>query len=139
MSTPLLDVNLLMALLWQNHEEHARARRWLRGRPEFATCPLGQLGFVRISSHPTLGYGMLPAQALHVLRRLLADPRHRFVADDLGCEDHSLQADRIMGANHVTDHYLVALARRHGMTLITFDEPLIRTFTGEPGLVAPVP
>ena len=86
-----------------------------------------------------LGYGMSPTQAFHVLRGFLADPRHRFVADGLGCEDHALQADRIIGANHVTDHYLIALARRHGLTLVAFDGPLIRTFTGEPGLVAPVP
>ena len=28
--TFLLDVNVLMALLWENHEHHQIARRWLR-------------------------------------------------------------------------------------------------------------
>ena len=131
--------NLLMALRWENHEEHARARRWRRGVPEFATCPLGQLGFARISSHPMLGYGLSPATAFQVLRRFLADPRHRFVPDDLGGEEHSLRTDRIHGANHVTDHYLAALARRHRLSLVTFDEPLIRAFAEESGLVILVP
>lgn len=137
--TCLLDVNLLMALLWENHEQHERARRWFRNLKEFATCPLGQLGFARVSSHPLLGYGMSPEQAFSVLRRLQADPRHQFVPDDLSCEDRVLLTERIAGPNHVTDHYLVALARQHGLTLATFDEPLARAFAEEPGLVTLVP
>ena len=137
--TRLLDVNLLMALLWENHEHHERARRWLRTVTEFATCPLSQLGFARISSHPMLGYGMSPEQAFGILRRLLADSRHRFVPDDLSCEDRVLLTERIPGANHVTDHYLAALARQHGMALATFDEPLSRAFPDESGLVELVP
>jgi predicted nucleic acid-binding protein len=55
--TRLLDVNLLMALLWENHEHHTHARSWLMGISAFATCPVAQLGFARVSSHPLLGYG----------------------------------------------------------------------------------
>src|SRR5438067_358323 len=124
-----------MALLWENHEQHEPARRWLRRMTEFATCPVSQLGFARISSHPMLGYGMSPEQAFGVLRRLLADARHRFVPDDLSCEDRVLLTERIQSANHVTDHYLAALARQHGLTLATFDEALSRAFPDEPGLV----
>jgi predicted nucleic acid-binding protein len=53
-----------MALLWENHEHHEVARRWLRGITEFASCPVSQLGFARISSHPLLGYSMPPDQGL---------------------------------------------------------------------------
>lgn len=137
--TRLLDVNLLMALLWENHEQHEQARRWLRTIQEFATCPVGQLGFARISSHPMLGYGMSPEQAFGVLRRLMADARHRFVPDDLSCEDRVLLTERIPGSNHVTDHYLAALARQHGLKLATFDAALSRAFPDEPGLVELVP
>ena len=137
--TRLLDVNLLMALLWENHEHHERARHWLKTMTEFATCPVSQLGFARISSHPMLGYGMSPEQAFGVLRRLLADSRHRFVADDVSCEDRVLFTERIAGANGVTDHYLAALARQHGLSLATFDETLSRAFPDEPGLVELVP
>ena len=131
----LLDVNVLMALLWENHEQHERARRWLRTVTEFATCPVSQLGFARISAHPMLGFGMTPEQAFGVLRRFLADPRHRFIPDDLSCEDRVLLTERIPGSNHVTDHYLAALARQHGLALATFDEPLSRAFPDEQGLV----
>ena len=133
--TRLLDVNLLMALLWENHEHHERARSWLRTVTEFATCPLSQLGFARISSHPMLGFVMSPEQAFGVLRRLLSDPRHRFVPDDLSCTDRVFLTERIAGASHVTDHYLAALAMQHGLALATLDEPLSRAFPEEPGRV----
>jgi toxin-antitoxin system PIN domain toxin len=133
--TVLLDVNLIMALLWENHEHHEVARAWLRRVHWFATCPVAQLGFARISSHPMLGFGMSPDQAFGVLRRFLADPRHRFVPDDLSCEDRVVRTDWMEGANQVTDHYLVALARQHRLTLATFDRPLARAFAGESGLV----
>ena len=70
-----------------------------------------------------------------MLRRLLADPRHRFVPDDWGCEDRVVRTDLMGGPNQITDHYLVALARQHQVSLATLDEPLARSFAGEPGLV----
>jgi toxin-antitoxin system PIN domain toxin len=133
--TFLLDVNLLMALLWESHEHHDIARGWFRTVNEFATCPVTQLGFARVSSHPALGYGMSPDEAFAVLRRLLADSRHRFVPDDLSCDDRVVRTDWISSTNQVTDHYLVALARQHRVTLATFDEPLAARFAGEDGLV----
>ena len=133
--TCLLDVNLLMALLWENHEHHALARTWLKGFSTFATCPVSQLGFARVSSHPQLGYGLTPEQAFGVLRRLVADPRHQFVPDDLSCEDRVVRTDLMGGPNQITDRYLVALARQHQLSLATLDEPLARSFAGEAGLV----
>lgn len=133
--TRLLDVNLLVALLWENHEHHYRARRWLGTVTEFATCPVTQLGFARISSHPMLGYGTSPEHAFGVLRRFLSDPRHRFIPDDLSSEDRILHTERILGANNVTDHYLAALARQRGFAVATFDIALSRAFQEEPALV----
>lgn len=133
--TFLLDVNVLMALLWENHEHHHVARPWLRNITDFATCPVSQLGFARVSSHPALGYSMSPDQAFSILRSFLADPRHHFVADDLSCTDRVVHTDLMISANQITDHYLVALARDHHLTLVTFDEPLARAFSSEPTLV----
>ena len=124
-----------MALDWENHKHHHTARAWLRCSKDFATCPVSQLGFARVSSHPSLGYSMSPDQAFGVLRRFLADPRHRFVPDDLSCEDRIARTDLMGGANQVTDHYLVALARQHRLSLATFDEPLAKAFSKESSLV----
>jgi predicted nucleic acid-binding protein len=78
--TRLLDVNLLMALLWENHEHHTRARSWFKGVSGFATCPVVQLGFARVSSHPLLGYGLTPELAFGVLRQLKPVPRRSIPA-----------------------------------------------------------
>jgi toxin-antitoxin system PIN domain toxin len=130
----LLDVNLLMALLWENHEHHVVARHWFRSVTGFATCPVTQLGFARVSSHPLLGYSMSPEQAFSVLRRFLSEPRHHFVPDDLNCLDRIVRTDLMGSANQITDHYLLALARQHRLTFATFDQPLVRATAAEPSL-----
>jgi len=73
--------------------------------------------------------------AFGVLRQLLADPRHQFVPDDLSCADRVVRTDLMAGANQITDRYLVALTRQHRFSLATLDEPLARSFAGEPDLV----
>jgi predicted nucleic acid-binding protein len=39
------------------------------------------------------------------------------------------------GANQIPDRYFVALARQHGFSLATLDQPLARSFADETGLV----
>lgn len=134
----LLDVNVLMALLWQNHEHHLLCRKWLRTVSGFATCPVTQLGFARVSSHHLLGYGMTPDQAFGVLRRFIADERHQFIPDDLSCEERGLRTDLMTSPGQVTDYYLVALARSHSISLATLDGPLAAVFAGESGLIAQI-
>jgi uncharacterized protein len=133
--TRLLDVNLLMALLWENHEHHTKGRSWFKGVSAFATCPVVQLGFARVSSHPLLGYGLTPELAFGVLRQFIADSRHEFIPDDLSCADRVVRTELMTGANQITDRYLVALARQHGFSLATLDEPLAKSFADETGLV----
>ena len=133
--TRLLDVNLLMALLWENHEHHTQARSWFKSVSAFATCPVVQLGFARVSSHPLLGYGLTPELAFGVLRQFIADPRHEFIPDDLSCADRVVRTELMTGANQITDRYLVALARQHGFSLATLDQPLAKSFADETGLV----
>lgn len=131
----LLDVNILMALLWENHEHHTKVRSWFKKVDTFATCPMTQLGFARVSSHPLLGYNLTPESAFSVLRQLLADSRHRFVPDDLSCIDRVVRTDLMAGANQITDHYLAALARQHKLSLATLDEPLAKSFAEVPNLI----
>jgi toxin-antitoxin system PIN domain toxin len=133
--TRLLDVNLLMALLWENHEQHTVARSWFKNVSAFATCPVVQLGFARVSSHPLLGYGLTPELAFGVLRQFIADPRHQFIPDDLSCADRIVRTELMTGANQITDRYLVGLARQHGFSLATLDAPLAKSFAAEAGLI----
>jgi RNA polymerase sigma factor (sigma-70 family) len=38
----LLDVNILIAAIWRDHQDHRRVEAWLR-RKQTATCPIGEL------------------------------------------------------------------------------------------------
>lgn len=50
----LLDVNALVALAWDSHIHHARIREWFTANATlgWATCPLTEAGFVRVSTKP---------------------------------------------------------------------------------------
>lgn len=125
MSVALLDVNLLVALAWPNHIHHARAHAWFgRRRSEgWATCPLTQSGFVRVSSNRrVIPEAKTPGEALVVLRRILDRPHHQFWHDDVSlARSPEVGVDRIVGYRQVTDAHLLALAIRRGGTLATFD------------------
>jgi predicted nucleic acid-binding protein len=50
----LLDLNVLIALAWPSHVHHAVAQTWFgrNRRQGWATYPMTQTGFLRISSNP---------------------------------------------------------------------------------------
>src|SRR5260370_36174331 len=132
----LLDVNALLALAWENHEHHAIATRWLRSVNSFATCPITQSGFVRLSANPALGFANGTEDAFASLDSMLADERHEFWPDDLSFTESEIRRDLIKSHAQITDKYLAALSRRHERCLATFDESLAKSFPAEPRLVA---
>jgi len=78
----LLDVNALLALAWPNHQFHAAilARLEQRRLPQWATCALTQLGFVRLSSNPkVVGVQKTPAEAVGLLAELTRDQQHVYL------------------------------------------------------------
>lgn len=114
----LLDVNFLLACAWQSHADHAKARAWLEAQTSFATCPISQLGFLRVSLSP--GYRAGLADALAALEDITTRKGARFTADDLaGNKVHP-----VTSYSDMTDAYLVALAKAHGLKLATLDGPL---------------
>jgi uncharacterized protein len=125
MSIYLLDINLLVALLWTNHEQHGAARTWFQGqrRSEWATCPFTQAGFVRISSNPRVfPEAPSPLKAMELLEANLRNPRHRFWKDDIPfAEALAPLAGLFTGHQQATDAYLLGLAIHKGGILATFD------------------
>ena len=118
----LLDVNALVALAWDSHVHHAAIREWFAANRTrgWATCPITESGFVRVSSNPKVLPSPIGVEAARgVLGALRALDGHRFVADDVSITDGDVPA--IAGHRQVTDAHLVALARRHDMRLVTFD------------------
>jgi uncharacterized protein len=78
LSIYLLDVNVLVALTWPTHIHHLAARSWFdaTGGAGWATCPVTQLGFVRVSSNPKQQKGKL-ATLDRGVASLLADRDQR--------------------------------------------------------------
>jgi uncharacterized protein len=120
----LLDVNFLVALAWPNHIAHGRAVTWFlenTGSP-FATCPMTEAGFARISMNPLIVTEHAGLQAvLGMLGVYRTKYKHVFWPDDLGVADALSSFRNISGHRQVTDAYLVSLAVAHGGRLVTFD------------------
>ena len=134
MSTALLDLNILTALLWPAHEHHEAAHRWFRarGRAPWATCSLTQLGFVRLVSNPAFSRDALtPVNAVALLAENLRHPGHEYWTERLQVAE-AIQGieSAVQGYRELTDAYLLALASRRKGVLATFDRGLRRLAVG---------
>jgi predicted nucleic acid-binding protein len=73
--TVLLDANVLIALLVDDHVHHVAAENWFVGiSGNFATCPITQGSLMRL----LIREGQSAATAQAVLNEATADPRHEF-------------------------------------------------------------
>ena len=121
----LLDVNVLVALAWPNHIHHEIAHRWFEKNHDkgWATCPVTQSGFIRVSSNRgIIREAKTPSEALILLKRITKGDHHVFWIDDVDLTRAEMIApDRIQGYRQVTDAHLVSLAIRHRGRLATFD------------------
>ena len=81
----LLDVNVLLAAIWESHPHHKRAFDWLEGK-SVALCPLTELGFLRISTHKkAFNYSM--EQSRELLAKFATERHALRIADDLPALD----------------------------------------------------
>jgi len=95
----------------------------------WATCPLTESGFVRMSSNPKVlpaAIGIDAARA--VLSALRTRGAHRFLTDDVSLSDSDVPT--ITGHRQVTDAHLLTLARRRGARLVTFDAGVLALCQG---------
>ena len=119
--TVLLDANVLIALLVDDHVHHEAAESWFTDMAgHFATCPITQGSLMRL----LVREGQSAAAAHAILDGTTADPRHEFWADDIPYTDVPTQG--IIGHRQVTDAYLAQLARAHGSRLATFDQAMAK-------------
>jgi toxin-antitoxin system PIN domain toxin len=124
-TTFLLDVNVLIALIDPAHVGHEAAHRWFeaQGRKGWATCPLTENGVIRIVSHPNYpGAPASPAAVVAIVAELRSLAGHIFWPDDISLVGtEQVEAERILTSGQVTDSYLLALAVAHDGHLATFD------------------
>ena len=115
--TVLLDANVLVALLVEDHVHHAAAENWFVGMSgNFATCPITQGSLMRL----LINEGQPASAARNLLNGISAHPRHEFWPDDVPYADVPTQG--IVSHRQVTGAYLAQLARAHGGRLATFDQ-----------------
>jgi toxin-antitoxin system PIN domain toxin len=124
MTTYLLDVNLLLALIDPMHVHDESAHRWFakKGWQAWTTCPLNENGFIRIASHPN--YPNRPGDitaVLAILRQLCETPGHHFWSGDISIPQ-VLEPDAIITHVQVTDVYLLGLAVHKRGKLATLDQ-----------------
>lgn len=121
----LLDVNVLIALAWPNHVHHAAARAWFETRREegWATCPLTEAGFVRVSCNPAVvRHTVTPLDAIAVLQKLTRLGSHTFWPLDLSITHLPESIGiRLQGYRQITDAVLLAAAMEREGQLATLD------------------
>jgi uncharacterized protein len=117
--TTLLDANVLIALLVDDHVHHDAAETWFSTSTDrFATCPSTEGSLTRL----LIRAGQAAHAAQGVITQLSQNPRHEFWPDSLSYQQ--VQFHGVIGHRQVTDAYLAQLARTHNARLATFDEGL---------------
>jgi toxin-antitoxin system PIN domain toxin len=128
--TVLLDANVLIALLVDDHVHHGAAENWFASlNGKFATCPITQGSLMRL----LIREGQPATTARVMLAGTAGHPRHEFWPDDVSYGDVPVRG--IVGHRQVTDAYLAQLARAHGARLATFDQALAKLHTDVAELV----
>lgn len=126
---PMPDVNTLVAAAWPNHIHHHAARMWLEEETNdgWATCPIVQSGFVRISMNAAVVSREIDfASAVALLRTYTSDPRHVFWnAEESPLAWPSWLRDRIQGYRQVTDATLLATTTTMNGILVTLDSGVL--------------
>ena len=123
----LLDINVLIALLDENHTHHGTASDWLAGNIQhgWASCPLTQNGCVRIMSQQRYPNAFSVNDVMVRLQSAVSTRHHEFFADDISLlDDSAVDRERLLSPRQLTDVYLLALAVEHGARLVTLDKSI---------------
>lgn len=122
----LLDVNVLIALLSEDHIHHKRVTDWFNTPGlQWAICAFTEAGFLRNATAPRPGQVTLVA-ASAALASLARMPGYHYAPIDVDwqtlCEPF---LSRLYGTKQVTDAYLLGLAMHGGLILATMDKALL--------------
>jgi toxin-antitoxin system PIN domain toxin len=123
----LLDVNVLYALMARNHIHHPIVEAWFYATADlrWGICSFTEAGFLRNATAHRAGQIEM-AEATAILNNLAQHPGYRYlpIAEDWPtlCGPFF---KRLFGAKQVTDAYLLGLAVRHGMVLVTMDKGIV--------------
>jgi predicted nucleic acid-binding protein len=123
-SPALLDASVLIALFDLAHVHHEVAHDWFADNRErgWATSPLTENALLRIVSNPKYGsnWERTPILATR-LRAFCATADHHFWPDTLSLGDSAVFDLSVAAHQHLTDVYLLGLAKANAGVLATFD------------------
>jgi toxin-antitoxin system PIN domain toxin len=129
-SIGLLDVNALIALLWEEHPFHKRCAEWFvrSGNAGWATCPMTESGCIRVLCTPAFTANPPSVHAAIRLIQTAAElgSNHHFWTDDLPLSAVGTRWRNRLGPKQITDAYLLALAIHHQGKVVTFDRRMLQ-------------
>lgn len=127
----LLDVNILIAWGWSDHDDHLRVQKWIaqiRGEKStlILTSPNTQLGFIRISTQRSLGEISL-SEASQILSEMIHfwGDQHQFITDSI---DSLHFPEWCHSPKQTTDAHLLKLAQSQQAKLATLDQKIPDAF-----------
>jgi uncharacterized protein len=127
MKPALLDINVLIALIDPQHQFHTEAHTWFKRnrRHGWATCPITENGCLRILGKPSYPFtGVTIDTVREILAELTSLEGHRFWPDSISILESSRFDLALANPKHLTDIYLLSLARSYSGRLITFDRTI---------------
>ncbi|MGD0497784.1 MAG: TA system VapC family ribonuclease toxin [Bryobacteraceae bacterium] len=135
MTSYLIDINVWLALTWDQHPQHAPAARWYASIDDAALlfCRFTMLGFLRLLTNRRVmgGSTMTLAGALGLYDQWTQDPRVDLTPEPRGAETMFRQAVAPFALQPATkavaDCYLVGFAAAAGARVVTFDAGLAAT------------
>lgn len=123
----LLDANVLIAMIDQDHVHHDYAQSWFAETVTegWATCPITEMAFLRIAGRASYQLPGGPADMADILRQVRARAGHIFWPDAISLvASPNVDTSRLTSHGQVTDAYLLALAAHNNGQLATFDRRL---------------
>lgn len=125
----LLDINVWIALTFDQHQKHTSARAWFEGLPEGSRsyfCRYTQMGFLRLMTNPNINPNQTQtmSRAWVVYDYTRNDPRVGYAAEPDGLQDAWRQISQRDTFSHKlwNDAYLAAFAISGGYEVVTFDQ-----------------
>jgi len=125
----LLDVNVLVAIQWEQDKAHKTVFDWfnLTGVRSFATCAVTQTSWLRLMMNPSFpGQKASMLEARAAVRNLTQLEGHTFWSMAPAYEDVVAPfVRRVLGHRQITDAYLLGLAIQNRGVLVTRDKAIL--------------
>ena len=123
----LADVNVLIALMDEDHIHHKRVAKWFDAsdEDEFGVCAFTETGFLRVTTNPKAGSHLIE-EALDALASLNNHAGYRFWPMTEGWASLVEPfCERVFGHQQITDAYLLGLAVKEDGVLVTLDKGIL--------------